>query len=88
MENLSKHPGDSFKDLTQSEDHCQKGAVSKTIVPVPSMFCFSLFSSVLGDAEAAKRGMKEEREGGEKEEEERGKRRNEASVDFRVQILL
>ena len=32
--------------------------------------------------------MKEEREGGKKEEEERGKRRNEASVDFRVQILL
>lgn len=61
LENLSKHPGDSFKDLTQSEDHCQKGASSKTIVPVPSVSCFSLFSSVLGDAEVAKRGMDEEK---------------------------
>lgn len=32
--------------------------------------------------------MKEEREGGEREEEGRRKRRNEAGVDFRVQILL
>lgn len=32
--------------------------------------------------------MEEEREGGEREEEGRGKGRNEASVDFRVQIPL